>query len=257
MEKSTTGFRLQAFTEADLTRNRALQYIQQWDGYNLTWLDYANEVRLFLTDYKYEPKDGSMRFKVIEFVESFFRIIVKEKINSIKEFRDSVGIQNIKRTLETPRICEVATDIDEQIDLQMHNLQDIGYDLDSFAIKVSDLIKNIYHATAINDAAQVLIGTSAKEKYFLEVTEMLLNTFGRGLVQTASIPFVFKWTKCFTTSWIGYQKSIRNSGYQKYQPQNDQILIEYAKIGFRNSELGKEILNALRMANLFETQSTR
>merc|ERR1711911_494830 len=77
---------------------------------------------------------------------------------------------------------------------------------------------------------------------------MLLNTFGRGLVQTASIPFVFKWTKCFSTSWIAYQKSIRNSGYQKYQPKNDQILIEYAKIGFRNSELGKEILNALRMA---------
>merc|ERR1711946_20075 len=108
-------------------------------------------------------------------------------------------------------------------------------------------------ATAVNDAAQVFIGTSAKEKYFLEVTEMLLNTFGRGLVQTASIPFVFKCTKCLSTSWIAYQKSIRNSGYQKYQPQNDQILIEYAKIGFRNSELGKEILNALSMANFFET----
>ena len=77
MDKSTTEFRLQAFTEADLTRNRVLLYIQQWDGYNLTWLDYANEVRLFLTDYKYEAKDGSVRFKVIEFVESFFRIIVK------------------------------------------------------------------------------------------------------------------------------------------------------------------------------------
>ena len=81
------------------------------------------------------------------------------------------------------------------MDLTAHNLQDIGYELDSFGVKVSDLIKNIYHATAINDAAQVLIGTSAKEKYFLEVPEMLLTTLGRGLVQTASIPFVFKWTK--------------------------------------------------------------
>ena len=153
MDKSTAEFRLQAFTEADLTRNRVLLYIQQWDGYNLTWLDYANEIRMFLTDFKYEARDGSMRFKVIEFVESFFRIIVKEKINSIKEFRDSVGIQNIKRTLETPRIWEVVTDADSHMDLPIYNLQDIGYELDSFGIKVSDLIKNIYHATAISDAA--------------------------------------------------------------------------------------------------------
>ena len=68
MGKSTTDFRLQAFTEADLTRNRVLLYIQQWDGYNLTKLDYANEIRMFLTDFRSEARDGSMRFKVILFV---------------------------------------------------------------------------------------------------------------------------------------------------------------------------------------------
>ena len=89
-----------------------------------------------------------------------------------KKSTDSPGIQSTRRALETPRIWEVVTDADSQVDLSGYNLQGIGYELDSFGVKVSDLIKNIYHATAINDAAQVLIGTSAKEKYFLEVTRL-------------------------------------------------------------------------------------
>ena len=243
-----------AFSNTDLTRNKALLHIQKWDGYNLTWLDYANEIKTLLTDFKYESKDGSARFKVIELVESLFRTIVKEKINSIKEFRDSQGIQIIRRTLESPKIWEVFTDVDSRVASGGTNLYETGYELDSLELRVSDLVKNIYHATAINEVAQVLIGTAAKDKNFIEVTETLINTFGRSLVHTASIPFVFRWTKCFTTSWISYQRTIRNSGYLKYQPENGQILIEYAKIGFRNSELGKEILVALRMANMFETQ---
>ena len=72
MIKSTNNYQTKAFSEADLTRNRALRHIQEWDGYNLTWLDYANEIRKLLTDFKYEVRDGSTRFKVVETVENFF-----------------------------------------------------------------------------------------------------------------------------------------------------------------------------------------
>ena len=80
---------MKAFSEADLTRNRALTHIQEWDGYNLTWLNYANEVRKYLTDFKYETRDQSTRFKIVGTVETFFRIIAQNQINTKKEFRDS------------------------------------------------------------------------------------------------------------------------------------------------------------------------
>ena len=62
MIKSTNSYPAKALSEADLTRNKALTNIKTWDGYNLTWLNYANEVRTFLTDYKYENRDLCILF---------------------------------------------------------------------------------------------------------------------------------------------------------------------------------------------------
>ena len=87
MIKSTNNYPTKAFSEADLTRNKALTHIQVWDGYNLTWLNYANEVIIFLTDYKYESRDQPIRFKVVEIVETFFRIIAQKKINTKKRIQ--------------------------------------------------------------------------------------------------------------------------------------------------------------------------
>ena len=70
---------------ATVTRNKPLAEIQRWDGYNHTWLEYANNIRKCLTEYKFKFKDTSVRFSVVELAESFFRTIVKEKINSPSE----------------------------------------------------------------------------------------------------------------------------------------------------------------------------
>ena len=139
MIKSTNYYPTKAFSEADLTRNRALVHTQAWDGYNLTWLNYANEVRKCLTDFKYEKRDQSTRFKVVETVETFFRIIVQKKINTRKEFRDSREIQNLKTSVESQRIWEVFTEVDSLVNTHT--------EVESFGSKVSDFVKNIYHAT--------------------------------------------------------------------------------------------------------------
>ena len=45
----------------------------------------------------------------------------------------------------------------------MDSNEDTHMEVDSFDSKVSDFVKNIYHATLANEAAQFLIGSAAKD----------------------------------------------------------------------------------------------
>merc|ERR1711911_408792 len=101
---------------SDLTRRRALLENQKWDGYNHTWLEYANNIRLCLTEYKLRFKESSVRFSVLELAESFFRTIVREKINTTSELEKSKEIDRITNALKAEKIGlmeDSSTDVED------------------------------------------------------------------------------------------------------------------------------------------------
>ena len=70
-----------------------------WDGYCATWVDYANTVRMSLEKTKYGHKERSSKYKLVELTETFFRILVMEKINTVDEFQKSKALTEFKNDL--------------------------------------------------------------------------------------------------------------------------------------------------------------
>ena len=59
---------------------------------------------------------------------------------------------------------QVATGGDPQFRDTMKIVIGLEGQFDSYATKISHLVKNIYHTTLVSEAAQVLLGTTAKDK---------------------------------------------------------------------------------------------
>ena len=104
-------------------------------------------------------------------------------------------------------------------------------------------------------AKQVFTDTFSNDKNHLVVTNRLLQVVGRGFVQTASIPFYFKWTNNLIQSWQSFNRTIESNGYLKYHSNSGPLLIVKAKQGFAKSELGKETLMAMRITSNDEEQN--
>ena len=68
--------------DPDAVRNQSLSILTKWDGYNQTWLDYCNSIRLCIAGEKTLLKEFSHRYTMYELTEEFFRIIVNSKINT-------------------------------------------------------------------------------------------------------------------------------------------------------------------------------
>lgn len=234
---------------SDLTRRRALLEIQKWDGYNHTWLEYVNNIRLCLTEYKLRFKESSVRFSVLELAESFFRTIVREKINSTSELEKSKRIGSIINALKAEKIGLIEDSSTDVEDLTNLTSAKRPAKTTSLLSQFSELVKNIYSVTLEGTAKQVYTDTFSNDKDYLTVTNRLLQAFGRGFVQTACIPFYFAWSAHLYTSWRGFIRTIENSGYLKYHPNSGPLLINRAKQGFNKSKLGREILMAMRITD--------
>ena len=73
-------------------------------------------MRKCLTEHKFKSKDTSVRFSVIELAESFFRTIVKEKINSPFELEESKQITSTNNVLQKNLIGKLedeSTDVED------------------------------------------------------------------------------------------------------------------------------------------------
>ena len=188
---------------SDLDKRKALAEIQKWDGYNHTWLEYVNNIRLCLTEYKLRFKESSVRFSVLELAESFFRTIVKEKINSTSELEKSKRIGSIINALKAEKIGLIEDSSTDVEDLTNLTSAKRPAKTTSLLSQFSDLIKNIYSVTLEGTAKQVYTDTFSNDKDYLTVTNRLMQAFGRGFVQTACIPFYFVWSANLYTSWRG------------------------------------------------------
>ena len=55
----------------DSVRNQAIASIPKWDGYNMTWIEYCNTIRICLADEKNNLRKNSTRYTFFELAEKF------------------------------------------------------------------------------------------------------------------------------------------------------------------------------------------